>query len=262
MASKTSAWVAGSTVAALVVAAGAWFGLISPTLAHASDQRQTASDQRDRNVILETQIAKLKAQYAHLDDYKTQLTALHQQMPSTGDLAEANREIQSVAQTAGVTITVVQPGTPTAFVAPAAASTPTPTPTASSSTAAATGDTKASTPTQPTAVDGLYTIPLSVTTLGTYAQTVAFVDGLQQSMPRLFVVTTVDATSQKSSGATVGRPALADGDLQATLTGVLLTFRDASGAAPTPGATVTPTPAPTQLPVPTDQKNPFLPVGH
>lgn len=257
MASKTTAWVAGSTVAALVVAAAAWFGAISPTLSHASDQRQTASAQRDRNTILETQIAKLKADSAHLDDYKQQLASLYQQMPPTADLAEVSREIQSIAQTAGVTITVVQPGTPTVFVAPVA-SAPTPAPTASSNAAAATAT--QATP-QATAVEGLYTIPLSVTTLGTYSQTVAFIDTLQQSMPRLFVVSKVDASSQKSSGATAGRPALSAGDLEATVTGVLLTMRDSSASQPTPGSTATPTPAPTQMPVPTDQKNPFLPVG-
>ncbi len=206
-------------------------------------------------MILGTQIAKLKADFAHLDDYKQQLTSLHQQMPPTGDLAEASREIQSIAQTAGVTITVMQPGTPTVFVAPVATA-PTPTPTASSDAAAAT----ATTP-QATAVEGLYTIPLSVTTLGTYSQTVAFIDALQQSMPRLFVVSKVDASSQKSSGASAGRPALAVGDLEATLTGVLLTMRDSSASQPAPGSTATPTPVPTQMPVPTDQKNPFLPVG-
>ncbi|HEY0118362.1 MAG TPA: hypothetical protein VGC04_06260 [Cellulomonas sp.] len=267
---KTTAWVASSTVAALVVAAGAWFGVIQPTLSNAANQRQAASAQSNRNSILETQIAKLKAEYAHLDDYTQRLAAIRAKMPATADLAEVARELQSVAQATGVTITVVQPGTPSAFAAPASAqAAPAPAPTATSDANAETADPGAGTSApaaQSTTIDGLYSIPLSVTTLGSYAQTVQFIDALQQSMPRLFVLSQVEATSQKSEGATAGRPALAEGDLETTVTGVILTLQgDAASvpsATPSPGATAEPSPTPTPLPVPGDQRNPFQPIGH
>jgi Tfp pilus assembly protein PilO len=259
---KATAWVAGSTVAALVVAAGAWFGVISPTLSNAADQRQAASDQRDHNVILQTQIGKLKAEYAQLGDYRARLAAIRSKMPADADMAEAVRELESAAQAAGVTITVLQPGSPSVFVPPASTQ-PAPAPSATASTDASA---TASAPKAQTAsADGLYTIPLSVTTLGGYAQTVQFIDAVQQSMPRLFVLSQVEATSQKSSGASAGRPALSVGDLETTLTGVVLTLKATAGstpsATPSPGATAAPTPTPTQLPVPGAQRNPFKPIG-
>lgn len=261
---KTTAWVAGAAVVALAVAAGAWFVAISPTLTDAADQRDAASDQRDHNMLLETQIAKLKEEYTHLDEYRAELASIQTKLPATGDLAELTREVQQVASAAGVTVTVDAPGSPSAFVAPAApvAATPAPEPSASADPASATDDTgTADTPSAPTSnvVEGLYQIPLSLTSVGTYDQTVAFLDQLQQAMPRLFVVNGLNATSLEAGGAGGGRPATNAGDLEIVISGYVLTLQDSSSApaAPAPDATATPTP----LPVPGDQKNPFQPVG-
>lgn len=261
MASKTAGWIAGTAVLAALVAAGAWFVVIQPTLADAETQRQTASDQRDHNDVLKMQIAKLKAEYAHIDDYRNEIADLRTKIPTVGDLAEVTREIQTTATAAGVTISVLEPGTPAEFAPPATAAEPTPTPTptdtASSSDAQDTSpDSSASTSTQAeTGVSGMYTIPLSVTVLGTYDQTVSFLDALQQQMPRLFVIQGLNLVSQKEGGAQGGLPATHEGDLQTTVNGVLLTLVD-SGSSAEP----TPTPTPT-LPTPSDQKNPFVPVA-
>lgn len=266
MAARTSAWVGGAAVVALAIAAGAYFVVINPTLTNAESQRQAAADQRDHNAMLEIQIAKLKSEYAHLDDYKAELVALRVKAPEQADLSELTREIQSVGDLAGVTLTVNAPGTPKAFIAPAA---PAPAPTATeSATDAATSDTTADTSSSsssstPTSVAGFFQIPISVTSVGTYDQTVAFLDSLQQSMPRLYVISEVDATSLEESGASGGRPAVAKGDLETVITGYVLTLQDgASSETPTPDGSATPTPAPTQLPVPSGQRNPFEPVAN
>lgn len=265
MPGKSSSWIAGAAVAAVAIAAGGWFVAIQPTLASAADQREAASQQRSHNIVLQAQIAKLKSQFEHLGDYNDQLTQLRQKMPQTGDLAALTRQVQSVGDAAGVTLTVDAPGTPTAFVAPAPttaqpAATASPSSAATDATASSTGT---STAPGKSTVEGVFQIPLSLTSVGSYDQTVAFLDGLQQAMPRLFVVTGLNATSLKSGGASGGRPAVKAGDLETVVTGYVLTMQGPTSATqqPTPGATATPTPTPTQLPVPGSQRNPFQPVN-
>jgi len=263
MPGKSSSWIAGAAVAAVAIAAGGWFVAIQPTLANAADQRQAASDQRNHNLVLQSQIAKLKSEFDHLGDYNDQLAQLRQKVPETGDLAALTRQVQSVAASSGVTLTVDAPGTPVAFVAPAqakpqAAATPSASADASGTTSAGSAAASQSSP-----VGGLFQIPYSVTSVGNYDQTVAFLDGLQQAMPRLFVIMELDATSLKSGGAAGGRPAVQNGDLQTVVTGYVLTMQapTSSTQQPKPGATATPTPTPTQLPVPGSQRNPFQPVN-
>lgn len=261
MAGKSSAWVGGAAIGAVVIAAGAWFGAIQPTMVSAADQRQEAADQRDHNDMLDMQLTTLKAQYEHLDEYKAQLADIRVKVPTTGDLAQLTLEVKAAAESAGVTVTNVAPGTAVSFVAPAPAAAepaPTETPAADDAAATDTGEEAAAPASGATApVDGLFQISFSVTSVGSYPQTVAFLNALQRSMPRLFVVNQLTATSLESGGAAGGRPAVNDGDLEAVITGYVLTLQDDRTAAPEPDPTATPQP----LPVPGDQRNPFLPVG-
>lgn len=264
MNTKTTAWVAGAVVAATAIAAAAWFVAINPTFGQAATQRQAAADQRDHNDLLRMQIDRLKADYAHLDEYKAQLADLRTKVPTTGDLAELTRQIQTLADTSGVTITDMSPSIPV-VVAPAAAPQPAPTEssdgtaTGSDSTNSSAGATDGSTAAATeTGLDGFYTIQLQLTSVGTYQQTITFLDSLQQSMARLYVVYRVDAQSLDESGASGGRPATKQGDLETNIAGVVLTLEDPQSAAPQPSATDTPEP---QLPVPADQRNPFQHVG-
>lgn len=277
---RTAAWVGGAAVVAIVIAGGAWFGVVAPTLSDAEEQRRAAADQREHNDMLQIALNQLKADAANLETDKANLAALRTRIPTTGDLAELTRQLQSAATATGVTITVLAPGTPT----PVVVATPeAPAPADGSEEDAGNGDgtdssvasaevdgtaDDGSTPPAgaSTGIDGLVSIPLSVTTVGTYAQTIAFIEAVQQTMTRLFVVSQLTAVSLEEEGAAGGRPATSFGDLETTLTGVVLTLRDGTGATSTPSGETstgepTPTPsAPVQLPVPGDQRNPFAPV--
>lgn len=267
MAAKTTGWIVGTSVVAIALAAGAWFGLIAPTLVDAGDQRTAAADQRERNELLEMQLARLKADAKNLERYQADLAAIQAKVPSTAGLAELTRQLDSVATSTGVTIVDVSPGTPSAFVVPGE---PSPEPTATES--APSSGSEAATPTaEPTtattdgtatgtagAADGLFTTPLSVTSVGTYDQTTAFLDALQQLMPRLFVVSQVSTSSLDAAAAQGGRPEIHDGDLETTIAGVVLTLQDGATAQPDPGAAGS---EPGSVPVPGDQRNPFGPVA-
>lgn len=257
MAAKASAWVGGAALAAVVIGAGAWFGVVAPTLDDAAQERVAAADQRDRNDLLAIQLKQLEADFANLDIYKEELAELRTKVPTTGDLAELTRQLQTMATASGVTLTVEAPGTPAAFVLPQSAAEPEPTVTddAGSTEPDASPDEAPAPAPGPKTIDGLYTIPLSVTTVGTYPQTVAFLDALQQLMPRLYVVSSLNATSLTSAGASGGRPPVNDGDLETVVSGYVLTLVDPS-AVPEVDPDATPEP----LPVPGDERNPFLPL--
>lgn len=258
--SKTTAWVAGAGVVALVIGAGAWFGVIEPTFAAASDKLKDASDQRDHNDMLEMQIAQLEKEAEHLEDYRSELGDLRTQIPLTSDLSEALQQIEAQAAAAGVTITAHTSGSPTQYTPPAPEPTATPTPEPTETADSSEGSDSSSDSTQDAAAaSDLYQMAFTVTTVGTYDQTVAFVDGLQLQMERLFVVSGLSFTTLEEAAADGGRPAVSAGDVETTITGAIYTLL--SDIPTEPEDESTPAPTPTEVPAPNGQRNPFQPVG-
>ncbi|WP_448060701.1 hypothetical protein [Cellulomonas hominis] len=258
---RTAPWVLGAVFATVIVLVGAWFLAVSPTLEAAATAQTQADDGRSRNDLLEIQVAALKEQFTHLDEYKAELATLQVQIPPNAQLAELVRTLQDTAITTGVTLTALSPTTAQEFIAPQAAA-PAPAATDDATTTGdgttddgTTDDTTAAAPAAPATTSGFYAIPLSLTSIGTYDQTVAFLSALQTSMSRLVLITAVNAISQEDEGASAGRPATSKGDLETTVTGYAYVLLDPSAA------DTEPTDGPTTLPVPSGQRNPFVPVG-
>lgn len=260
---KKGTWVAGAVVAALAIMVASWFLAISPSLAHASDVRSQAAQTRQQNEVLAAKVEKLKADFAKLDTYKAQLAALRAQVPATTDMANYLRQLDGIAAAHKVTITTVAPGAAAAVVparaaaapapAPSASASPTPTASASASSAA-TASGAAAAGGVPT---GMVDIPLSLTVVGTYDDTVAFLNDLQTNTPRLFLVSGFTGTSQDAAQASGGRPKTSLGDQQLQVNGFLYVLPDAPAAAgPTPAPSTTPS-----LPGAVPGKDPLVPVG-
>lgn len=245
-------WVGGTAALAVLLLAAAWFLAIDPVVARASTDTAAAQQQRDQNDLLELEIAKLEEQSTHLEEYRAELAALRTQLPPTSDPASIGRELDALATTAGLTLTALQPSVPEAFVPAAAAASGVTADSAASDGAAqgsVTTDSAAAAPTE--AVAGFFRVPLSVTTVGSYEASVAFLRSVQESSSRLYLVSSISATTQDDQGASGGRPATVDGDVELVLTGAAFVLTDPT-AAPTE-------PAEEALPVPADQANPFLP---
>jgi Tfp pilus assembly protein PilO len=254
-ANKATTWVAGAAVAVVAILAAGWFLAISPTMASADESRAQTTVTQDRNTQLSRKVATLKDQFAHLDEYKTQLAALQVQLPQEADMSGFNTELQSLASSASVTATSMTVTTPQLFV-------PIGTKPTASTTAAPASDaagTASTTSTSAANFSGLYAVPVSITTVGTYDATLTFLDSLQRTSSRLFLVGSLDATTQPNAGASNGRPATSAGDLETVTTGFAYVLHDAAGAAPAP-TSATPAPTPTALPAPSSQRNPFIPV--
>ncbi|VTR75591.1 hypothetical protein [Cellulomonas hominis] len=248
-------WIAGTVFLALVLLAGVWLLLVEPVMTKAAEDTMSAEQQRQQNDLLELEIVKLADDFTHLDEFKAELAALRLEMPVTGDGASISRELQALATASGVTITSVAPSVPQVFVSAAAAAAPVADAAAEDTTTTeVTDDAAATTAPAPTAVSGLYTVPITINSVGSYDGSVAFLRSVQSNASRLYLVSSITAQTQEAQGASGGRPATAAGDVELTITGYAYVLTDGSTVVvePETGAA---------LPVPSGQPNPFAPVG-
>ncbi|OJV80288.1 MAG: hypothetical protein BGO37_02635 [Cellulomonas sp. 73-92] len=265
MAAKKGTWIGGTLFAAAVIGAATWFGAVHPTLSDAAALRAQTDDVNRSNQTLQTKVTQLAADFQKLPQYKQQLEALRIQVPTTAQLSDYVRQVQQIATAHTVVVTSFAPSTPQAVVvtrAAAPAATPTPSPTASASpSASATADpaTPASTAASAAAASGvpagMAAIPVSITVVGTYDNTLAFLNDLQTGIPRVMLVSGFTGTSQKDAAASGGKPATHVGDQELVVTGFLYVLPDPTAATPAPSPT-----APV-LPAPAPGKNPLVPVA-
>lgn len=263
--STSTSWIVGTAVLVVALFAGGWFLLVGPTLANASATRQQASDIRDANVTLTAKIATLKKQFAQIDTFKADLATLRTQVPATADTANLLRGLQSAAQTTGVTLISVTPGTPVASAASAPAASSELSGAGVTNAQSATGEVTtsadgsttgaSSTAAAAAAATGLVAIPLQLDVLGSYAATTAFLDQVQAKTGRLYYVTSVNVAAQKDGAASGGRPATTVGDAELQLSGYVFVLPAQATASST--GTATPTPLPAAVP----GKNPLVPAA-
>jgi Tfp pilus assembly protein PilO len=228
-------WVLGTVLVALLIAAGLWFLLLSPTLDQAASVRDQAATITSANEVRTVGLDKLKKDAANLPTMRADLATLEAAIPGSAQVPDFLRQLQAVAAAHSVSIGAVQVETPTVVKAssPAASSTPTPSPSASASTSASTSSGGTS---------GLVAIPISITASGDRASLDAFLSDVQTQLARLVLVSQVTETrSQDQTG-----PPYTD-----QLGGNLYVLPQAAApVASTDTATGTATDAPTPTPTP------------
>ncbi|CAL8977553.1 hypothetical protein CELL_02597 [Cellulomonas sp. T2.31MG-18] len=266
---KKGTWIGATVVGAVAIVVASWFLAINPALGAAADVRAQTVQTKQANDALALKVAKLRADFAKLADYKKQLAAIQVQVPTTAQLSDYLRQLDTIAAARSVTITAVAPGTPQAVVAKAAVApvappttasatagpTPAATPAATPVAAPATGTGNAAAAAASAVPDGFSSIPLSVTVIGSYDNTLAFLSDLQTATPRLYLVSGFTATGQQDAAAAGGKPKTVVGDQQLVITGFLYALPDTT-AVPAPSASATPA-----LPSAVGGKNPLVPVG-
>jgi hypothetical protein len=256
---STSTWVAGTALIALAILALTWFFFVSPTLDATSEAQTQTADEIARADLLEIQVAQLEKQFAEIDTLRGELAEVRTKVPATADLAAFTRELQALADAAGVTVTGLSPSSPQAFVNAAAAVAPAATADTTATDATAT---EGAAPADPSvavpapAGTGVYAVPVTFTTVGGYDAGVAFLKGIQEQASRLVLVTGFTATSQVDQGAAGGRPATVRGDVELVANAYIYLLPDGSavsvdGLEEGGGA----------LPVPSGQANPFATVN-
>ncbi|QTE28009.1 hypothetical protein [Pengzhenrongella sicca] len=243
-----STWIGGAVFVALVIFAAAWLLAISPNLAAASDSRAQAETTRQSNVALESAITALKVQFDQLPELKAELTKLQEEIPTGAALAALVRDLSDTAAANEVAITALSPSAAVSVVAPVVAEPVAPTEAASTDTSAETATTTEAP--VPAAIEGLVAIPLSITVQGSYANTLAFLDDVQQASARLFLVGGLGARALEAAAAGGGRPEVQAGDQEIIITGFAYVLTNPTAA---PIAENT-----SPLPAAVPGKNPFL----
>jgi type IV pilus assembly protein PilO len=183
----TTRWVAGAVAAALLLVTASWFLLISPQHAQAVELRDQTTQQQATNDTIRLRTQQLKAQFASLPQRQAQLAQIQQQMPGTPDLPALVRQLSSVGDDAGVSVESVSPGPPQALAGSAAGT---------GTAAGASAGTGTATGTA-----GVQAIPLTAVVKGSYPELTLFLQKLQGSMRRAYLVENLGLAVDGSSGA-------------------------------------------------------------
>jgi len=196
LSTKNSRWIAGTCAACVAVTAVSWFLLISPRRSHAADLRDQTQSVASANDTLRLQIAQLKAQFADLPKQKAELVTVQQELPPTAAMPTLVRSLNGIADSTGVNLDSVTPGT---AVYASAAGTPGASGAAGTPGAAGSGG----------AAGSVITLPVSVAVTGDYFAATLFMKQLQTKLRRAFLVTGITvslsaSTSTASDGSTTG----------------------------------------------------------
>jgi len=223
---------------------------------------------------------KLSADFARLDEYKTDLAAIAVQLPPQANLADLTHTVAQLAADNSVTVVGVLPGVsgvltlPTPVVVqPPATGTPETAGSAVEEAEETADEAEASAeerddaepvapaaPQGPAQIEGFVAYPVVINVLGSYPNVLAFLEQIQTISARLFLVTDLDATRQRTAPASQGRPATVDGDLELMIAGYAYVLTDQTGitTASEDGAE---TEEPAEAVMPGSDRNPFIPLA-
>lgn len=166
-------WIGAGLVAALLLAVIAYFFLISPQNAQASDLHAQTSDAQVSNAVLQSKINSLRADQSNLATYKATLAADRAALPATDDMSDFLRTLQSVGQSSLVQVTSITVGTATAPGATGSAQT----------------------------AGGVVALPITLQVTGTDARLLDFLTQLQRVQPRAVVLSQVNQQASTTSAA-------------------------------------------------------------
>jgi type IV pilus assembly protein PilO len=248
--SKTTMWVAGTAVLCCLILLASWFLLISPKRAEAADLRQQAVDNDGQNEALAARIDQLKQQFAELPQRQAELAEIKQAMPEDAALPTLIRDVDALADKAGVTLMSLAPGQPAAAPSTAPTAAASPSGDAANGGDGAAGD-AAATPT-PGAGTVLVTIPTNLVVVGDFFKSTLFLKQLQTEMKRSFLVQNLAVQAEQASEGDAAKPATSNGDVTMTISGSVFVLRSAADAAPVAVAGTPVAPSPAQTPAPSD----------
>lgn len=246
-------WLIGSVLLMVVAVALGWFVGVAPQLSAIAAADAQRAQVQQLNARHQATLARLKKDFAQLGVLQGRLADLSGSVPGDSASSAFVDEVDSVAGSAGVTVTGVsiadaQPYVPVSppasgggsggqpsltasappSASPAASPTPTPAPTPAPAPTPVAGMPPVTSPELTSSNFSSLAVTLSVS--GGYAQILAFVDGMQ-SAKRLFLVDGITTAPVQSAGSGAG----AAGSQTATVSGLLyVVSSDGSAGAATP----------------------------
>lgn len=238
MSSARNNWIIGTAIVCIGLLLAGWFLIISPKLDEADASRSDTEAVRAQNDITAAKVAVLAKQFAELDASKAELAGLEVGIPTHENLSAYLTTVNDLAVLHQVTVVSMTPSLPIPVVQPEVSeeAVPVPVPSETEDASSDEGEDAAEEPTDepttiegsvipgaPTTVDpvitGFATVPFTLTLVGPYANTVAFISDLQTATARLVLVSGVNIVSQPDAAAREGRPATVAGDLETVVSG-------------------------------------------
>jgi Tfp pilus assembly protein PilO len=236
--SKTRQWVTITAVVVLVILAGGYLLLVKSEKSKVSDLKTQTDAQLQQNQILLTQISSLQSLAKQLPAQQQALAKFSTLIPDSADEPTLIRQLSSAARGAGIDLHSISPGGATSVST---------TPAAGTQSLGAPSAAGGATPLQ------LYSMTVSLTITGSYANVESFFQSLER-MPRAILVDTFSLSP--STDAATGRT-----DLSVTMTTKVFytpasaptdagttapqTLTPTTAATPAPGDTTAPGAAPT-----------------
>jgi Tfp pilus assembly protein PilO len=230
-----------------VLALGFLLG-VQPQLASASAAAEQRASVEEQNEGLKATLAQLVAENDQLAALTADRDARRASVPDGADMPALIRQLDEIADAAGVPVTSFTTADAVSYEMPASATAPAAdAPAAESTDGATAAPAEAAAPVAPTTFTdpavtaaNFSTIAVTVDVEGSYDQALDFVDRLQKGS-RLFLVTTI--TSTESEAGAEGDAEAAPGAQTWTVGGLVFVLQDGDDASADGGATTT---APTQ----------------
>ena len=253
-------WIGGAAFLCVLVLLGTYFLGAKPRFESASEMDEERSQVEVKNVKLQKEVSSLRKLEATLPEVRDAIGALQVGIPTQLKLDEFTSYLGQLAIDSSVTISSITVLTPTAiaFEAPKPEATAEPSATSTEAPAAGEGGT-ARADEKPSApiLEGFVSDNVSIVVVGTPDNAQAFVNALQTTSLRHFLVSMVDLKAVLvDTPPAAGLPALVPGDVVATVSGSLYVLQ----GIPQPEDPAAVVPEQLPLPAPAPGSNPFVPL--
>ncbi|WP_062213726.1 hypothetical protein [Demequina oxidasica] len=246
---QTGLWLLGAFLVAVVIAALAYFLLISPELDKGAVARENAAFAMSDNELLEIQILAAQTKEQQVPEWEEEIGKISLDMPPTVEQADLERLINSTLakydlpslevtygrpeQVIGTLTEGYEPPTLTSDDEEGATPSPSPSPSAEPSVApseGAEGESEVPPPVAPgvpePAFAGLVGIPVTIATEGDPVKVLSFMKEMQTQIDRFYTATNFTITKADVTEESPGRVALTEEDVTINISGLVFSLID------------------------------------
>lgn len=164
---RTSRWTAATLAVCVALLAATWFLVIAPRRSQAGSLRGQAVTTESQAEAMRVQLNVLRAQFGDLKKQRAKLARIQRQLPSSAQMPQLVRDLQSMAASSGVSLDSVKPGAPVLSKNNSS----------------------------------VVEIPMSLAVKGDYFEDVLFVKHLQTTLDRSFLITGLTVADSDTSGS-------------------------------------------------------------
>lgn len=196
---RTTAWVGGAALLALVLAAATWLLLVGPRQQLAADLQEQTASTAAQNELLTAQVRRLEEQLGDVPTTRAAVAALREQVPADAQLPALLRQVTELSELAGADLTGVTPTEPAEVPADVAGAAPAD-PAAAAPTDAPV-DGAAPAPGGAAVPGGVQVVPVAVTATGSFAELQELLRLVQVELPRALLVRSVSLSAGEGEGS-------------------------------------------------------------